>query len=161
MTGSNVAFTFYSTGSDGITTSSVYMTGGVSIGTEYLAEFFFDASSADKRVGMALYGTSSLITSSYFSSSSFLADRYGLPSGTQQESLFTAQNTYRTINHIKTTTGQTDFYRGTIAFIFLSTINFENKFPHFNENRRSIYNWARLAFFPSSSFVTHSLFANS
>lgn len=169
MTGSNVAITFYSTSSSSPTSASVYMLGQVSTGTEYLAELFFDASSTNKRVGMALYGTSSLITSSYFSSTQYPVAEWYLATPTSNDALGAAHTYYRTIDYIykppeADATGITDYYKGTIGGVFTDHTNdssSRNVAAHFNKERKQVFDWIWMKYFPTASFVTHSLFADT
>lgn len=169
MTGSNVAMTFYSTSSSSPTSASVYMLGGVSTGTQYLAELFFDASSTNKRVGMALYGTASLITSSYFSSTQYPVAEWYLATPTSNDAIGAAHTYYRTMNYIykppeADDTGITDYYSGTVGGVFCDHTDVSssrNVAAHFNKERKQVFDWIWMKYFPTGSYVSHSLFADT
>jgi len=169
MTGSQVALTFYQTGSDAVTTASVHMLAPVSNGTYYLAEMFFDGTSGalDKRIGMALYGTSSLITSSYFSTSSFSIPnlKFGAATALQNHCIGGGNGNWRVADHriVSGTSIASDYYNGTWAMTYIDVYAnvAAGYYSHSNRARKAVYDILRLTYFPSSSFVTHSLFANS
>lgn len=161
----NTGWSIVTTGSKAITslyaiangaTQSVVLEGNIQSGSPYLAEFFFDSSSINKRVGMALYSSSSLVTSSYFGESEFSVSALLLPSGVTAIGSGTGQ--YRTKEYIKTTTaGRQDHYAGRIAEVLM----FTNSGSATNLRCKNIYDYLRFKYFPTSSIVSRSIFSDT
>lgn len=168
MTGSNMATTFYSQDASEITTASVYMVSPVSTGSQYLAEVFFDSGSTNKRVGMALYGTDGLITSSYFSSTNYPVSEWMLSvdsTGTNT-SMGCSSGYYRSVDFINNSTaGLSDYYTGTVGGIFCTNISptttVSNIFAHSNKERKALFDWIWMKYFPTASYVSHSLISDT
>lgn len=155
---------FYSTGSDG-TQSHAFITASrtsVPINNTYLAEIFFDGNSTNKRVGMALYNSSSLITSSYFNSTQFPATTF--PTNVNSAVSWTSLGTrtggirYRNSNGVvslNSTTSRTLWYNGGISF--LSYHSAKPVSMSYNEYQNSIYNTLRWRYFPTSSILQRQI----
>jgi hypothetical protein len=165
--------------SDGIVTMSINlytnldgtqqhacMTSSANINTDYMVEMFFDPSSANKRVGMALYGTSSLISSFYFSSSSFNSKKIGSQESVAVGSMISFGTRTGNVRYrrnfdsgdaqaiqVLTSTGRSLWADTSIASAFA----FFRDNPHKNSFANQVYNWARWKFFPTSSIVTRSI----
>ena len=160
--GPSLSVSFYATGSDG-TQSHVFMyvSGSITTFTDYMVEMFFDSNSTNKRVGMAIYTTSSLLTSSYFNSTQFPSTGWGNISnlGTIAARSFGAR------------TGGIRYYTGTLTttittttsrsqqcnFLLASSVLLVESGSHSNKIASNIYNWARWKYFPTSSIVTRSI----
>lgn len=157
-TSSKFAISFYATASGA--TSSVSMTADVAVGSQYLAEFFFDGSSTNKRVGMALYSTSSLITSSYYSSTDFPAN---MTTNTNNgvaavPTIAASGGDFRYGNFIKATgTGRDNFCA--VRWVHSSFYTYTNS--HKNFLRDEAFAWAMRKWFPSGSAPTRSISADS
>lgn len=160
LTGSRAAFNFYATSSN--VTSSVIMLGDITTNQPYLLEFFFDGNSTNKRVGMALYGTSSMITSSYFSSTQFSSNKfyYVNRSTYTATSIGGAEGEYRHDNDLSAILNESriDFYNGRwAASIFIPNDTGSQLKTNSNKRQTEIYNYLRYKFFPTSSIVTRSI----
>lgn len=154
VTGSQVCLTIYNNVTS--PTGSVFMLTDITTNQQYMAEIFFDGTSTNKRVGMALYGTSSLITSSYFSSTNFAPSSFGLPviGTTNRWSIGCAVNRYRTLNTLSTATGRRDHFNGTVAMV--SYVQHQRNF--YNDARQtSFYRTMRAKYFSSSSIVQRGI----
>jgi hypothetical protein len=168
MTGSFLATTFYSRNSAQTVTASVCMLAPVSTGTYYLAELFFDSGSINKRVGMALYGTSSMITSSYFSSTEYPVSEWiveGALGAVNNEIMGAAAGNYRVNNYIATPNLGTlaDYYSGSIAGVYIrhQSSDYADVYAHRNRERKQLFDFLWMKFFPSSSYVSHSLISDT
>ena len=169
LTGSRVAINFYAT-SSGVQ-SNATMLANVSNGQQYMSEFFFDGGSTNKRVGMALYGTGSLITSSYFSSTEFTSGKMLLDVATgnvySANSIGAAYGDYRNDNtkilfDVDLGGSYGHFFDGTWALsVFLPGTTSSLSNPRFNKRQTEMYKWARYKYFSSSSFVTRSISADN
>lgn len=159
LTGSRAAFNFYATSSN--VTSSVMMLGNITTDQPYLLEFFFDGNSTNKRVGMALYGTGSMITSSYFSSTQFSSNKfyYVYIPDLGNTSIGCANGEYRHDNDLTILNdGRIDFYNGRwAASIFIPNDTGSQIKTNSNKRQTEIYNYLRYKFFPTSSIVTRSI----
>ena len=160
LTGSRAAFNFYATSSN--VTSSVIMLGNITTNQPYLLEFFFDGNSTNKRVGVALYGTSSMITSSYFSSTQFSSNKfyYVNRSAYTATSIGAAEGEYRHNNDLSAILNESriDFYNGRwAASIFIPNNTGSQLNTNSNKRQTEIYNYLRYKFFPTSSIVTRSI----
>jgi len=160
LTGSRAAFNFYATSSN--VTSSVIMLGNITTNQPYLLEFFFDGNSTNKRVGVALYGTSSMITSSYFSSTQFSSNKfyYVYKSDYAATSIGGAEGEYRHDNDLSAILNESriDFYNGRwAASIFIPNDTGSELNTNSNKRQTEIYNYLRYKFFPTSSIVTRSI----
>jgi hypothetical protein len=159
LTGSRVGMNFHLSGSrpvGGAATSSVCMIGDITFGQQYIAEMFFDGNSTNKRVGMALYGTGSLITSSYFSSTDFGDTRVILPviGVNNRIAAGCGVTHYRFDTFIKTAGTRTDFFSGSIAGIL---VDYGAHVGASNDITTSLYRWMRARYFPSSSIVQRAI----
>jgi hypothetical protein len=168
LTGSRVAINFYAT-SSGVS-SNATMIGNVSNGQQYMSEFFFDNQSTNKRVGMALYDTSSLVTSSYFSSTQFTSDKFyhGRVSGDFYGSMTVGalSGDYRhdNVKYLFDDLGGSRvlWFDGTwtTSVLLLGTTGSASN-PRLNKRQLEMYNWARYKYFSTSSIVTRSISASN
>lgn len=160
--GSSLSVSFYATGSDG-TQSHVFMyvSGSITTFTDYMVEMFFDSKSTNKRVGMAIYTTSSLLTSSYFSSTEFPSTRWGNVAsigaigiriyGARLGGVRWYTGTTSSVNTLTTSRSQQS------NFLLASSLLLVKSGSHSNKLASNIYNWARWKYFPTSSIVTRSI----
>jgi hypothetical protein len=139
------------------TSQSAVMQVPVQTGSQYMAEFFFDPTSFNKHVGMALYNTGSLVTSSYFTGAQFSSSGVlyvasgGLPNA--YPSVGVGSGNYRVSDYVRIGTGRADFFNGYWAETYFSYTTGSNS----NTFQNEVYNYLRRKYFPTSSIVTRSI----
>lgn len=167
FTSSRLEINLYASSSNGATRSLASMhVNNVEIEKMYLAELFFDGSSTNKRIGMALYDSASMITSSYFTSTQFpLTEVLGQRVDNTLISFTSIGAKTGAIrlsdNYTFATTGRADPYWGSFSTVALySTIDQSptvRNAAHSDEFCRSVYNVLRRKYFPTSSIVQRGI----
>lgn len=154
VTGSQICTSVYASSSLGVI-SSASMFANMTLEETYLGEIFFDGLSTNKRVGMALYDTNGLVTSSYFSSTQFPATRAvnSAVGAANVTSIGCASGYIRVGDFTKTALTRTDQFLGRWALTAL----YHGTGSVSNKHCKQVYDFIRWKYYPTSSIVTRSL----